>query len=125
MFKLFLVMAALAGGSAVVLGAFAAHGLKGRLEAGLLSAFGTGVEYQFYHALALLGAALLLHAQPQSAYWWQAAGGLFALGILLFSGSLYGLALLGWKWLGPVTPLGGLCLIAAWLCLLIGALRLP
>ncbi len=125
MVKLFLVMAALAGGSAVAFGAFAAHGLKGRLEAGLLSAFSTGVEYQLYHALALLGTALLLQAQPQGATWWQPAGGLFALGILLFSGSLYGLALLGWKWLGPVTPLGGLCLIAAWLCLLIGALRLP
>jgi uncharacterized membrane protein YgdD (TMEM256/DUF423 family) len=123
MVKLFLMLAALAGATAVALGAFAAHGLKGRLETGLLSAFGTGVEYQFYHALALLAVALLL--QAQSTTWWQSAGCLFTLGILLFSGSLYGLALLGWKWLGPVTPLGGLCLIAGWLCLLVGALRLP
>jgi uncharacterized membrane protein YgdD (TMEM256/DUF423 family) len=126
MAKIFLALAALAGGTAVALGAFAAHGLKSRLGDALLNAFRTGVDYQFYHALALLAVALLLRQAPAAAGpWLPVAGWLFAAGILLFCGSLYGLALLDWKWLGPVTPLGGLAFIAGWLCLLIGVLRLP
>lgn len=125
MAKTFLMLSAAFGGMAVILGAFAAHGLKARLEPELLAAFRTGVEYQFYHALALLAVALLIrHWQSPDQTWLIAACVLFCAGMLLFSGSLYGLALLGWKWLGPVTPLGGVCLIAAWACLLIAAVRL-
>jgi uncharacterized membrane protein YgdD (TMEM256/DUF423 family) len=116
----FLILSSLAGGLAVVLGAFAAHGLKTRLEPALLMAFKTGVEYQFYHALTLLGVAILLQ-QWQGGVLLTTAGIFFTLGILLFSGSLYGLALLQWKWLGPVTPLGGLCFVVAWACLLVAA----
>lgn len=120
MVRSFLILSSLAGGLAVVLGAFAAHGLKTRLEPALLTAFRTGVEYQFYHALALLGVAILLQ-QWQGGVLLTTAGIFFTLGILLFSGSLYGLALLQWKWLGPVTPLGGLCFVVAWACLLVAA----
>ncbi len=122
MAKSFLILSSLAGGLAVVLGAFAAHGLKTRLEPALLTAFKTGVEYQFYHALALLGVAILLQ-QWHASNLLVAAGIAFTLGILLFSGSLYGLALLQWKWLGPVTPLGGLCFIVGWGCLLAAAVQ--
>ena len=124
MAKSFLILSSLAGGLAVILGAFAAHGLKARLEPALLAAFRTGVEYQFYHALALLGVAILLQ-QWQGGTLLVAAGIFFTLGILLFSGSLYGLALLQWKWLGPITPLGGVCFIVAWACLLAAAAKQP
>jgi uncharacterized membrane protein YgdD (TMEM256/DUF423 family) len=122
--KTYLILSALAGGLAVLLGAFAAHGLKGRLVPELLAAFRTGVDYQFYHALALLGVAILLR-NGQGEQMLVAAGLLFIAGLLLFSGSLYGMSLLGWKWLGAVTPLGGLCFVGGWACLLIAALRLP
>lgn len=121
--RLFLICAALSGFLAVALGAFAAHGLRGRLDAAMLNAFQTGVHYQFYHALALLAVALLLQQFPQlrSLY---ASGVAFVVGILLFSGSLYWLALGGPRWLGPVTPLGGLSFLFGWLMLLLAAWRL-
>jgi uncharacterized membrane protein YgdD (TMEM256/DUF423 family) len=101
----------------VILGAFGAHAMKARLSAELLSAWQTAVQYQFLHALALLAAGLLLSRHPQQG-WMAAAGILFAGGIVLFSGSLYLLALTHWRWLGPVTPLGGLAFIGGWLCFL-------
>jgi uncharacterized membrane protein YgdD (TMEM256/DUF423 family) len=122
MAKFFLLLSAASCGLAVVLGAFAAHGLKGRLEPALHAAFNTGVEYQFYHGLALLGVAVL-HQHWQGSSLLASAGILFLLGVLLFSGSLYGLSLLQWKWLGPVTPLGGICFIAGWSCLFLAALQ--
>lgn len=122
MTPLFVLIAALSGLIAVGLGAFAAHGLKARLSVEALSAFQTGVQYQMYHALALLAVAVLLRVLGHS--WVLAASGwLFVAGILLFSGSLYALALGGPRWLGPVTPLGGLCFLLGWLALLVAAVR--
>lgn len=119
---MFLLFGALSGFTAVGLGAFAAHGLRERLEPTLLAAFQTGVQYQMYHALALIGlAALFKNATSQT--WLQAGGWLFVAGILLFSGSLYGLALGGPRWLGPITPLGGLMFLLGWLALVVAAFR--
>ncbi|MGM0524814.1 MAG: DUF423 domain-containing protein [Pseudomonadota bacterium] len=122
MSQLFLIIAAVLGGFAVMLGAFAAHGLKSRLSDSLLSAFETGVSYQFYHALALFILALWLK-QSQSV-WLIASGYLWLAGVILFSGSLYALALTGVKWFGPITPVGGLLFIAGWISLLVGAIKL-
>jgi uncharacterized membrane protein YgdD (TMEM256/DUF423 family) len=122
MARLFLILGSLAGLLAVVLGAFGAHALKERLSPEMLEVYHTGVSYQFYHALALLAVGLLLR-QGLSGSAMTAAGFLFTAGILMFSGSLYGLALTGWKWLGPVTPLGGLCFIIGWACLLVAVAR--
>jgi uncharacterized membrane protein YgdD (TMEM256/DUF423 family) len=104
---------------AVAAGAFGAHFLKNRLSAGDLAAFEVAARYQMYHALALLGVAALAHARPSSTT--SASGACMLSGIVLFSGSLYGLTLGGWKWLGPITPIGGLLLIVGWLLLAVGA----
>ncbi|RUO77303.1 DUF423 domain-containing protein [Idiomarina seosinensis] len=122
MSQLFLIIAAVLGGSAVMLGAFAAHGLKSRLSDTLLSAFETGVSYQFYHALALFILALWL--KQSHSVWLIASGYLWLAGVILFSGSLYALALTGVKWFGPITPLGGLLFIVGWISLLVGAIKL-
>lgn len=119
MIRALLLFAALSGFCAVGLGAFAAHGLKAKLEPALLNAFQTGVQYQMYHALALLGITALLHLQRNS--WLVRSAALFVLGTLLFSGSLYLLALGGPRWLGPITPLGGLSFLCGWLCLVAAA----
>ncbi|MDO3387566.1 DUF423 domain-containing protein [Gilvimarinus sp. SDUM040013] len=121
MSQLMLSLAAVLGLVAVALGAFAAHGLKHTLADNLLSAFNTGVEYQMYHALALIGVALFIKAHPGP--WLTACGALFFVGTLLFSGSLYALALTGARWLGPITPLGGLCFMLGWACLFIAAIK--
>lgn len=120
--QIFLIVAAILGGTGVILGAFASHGLKSKLSESLLSAFETGVTYQFYHALALFALALWLK-QSQSA-WFVASGYLWLAGVVLFSGSLYALALTGVKWFGPITPIGGLLFIAGWVSLLVGAIKL-
>ena len=99
----------------VVLGAFGAHALKQRLEPSRLDAWNTAVEYHLLHALALLALGLYASATGRKVTL-PAAG--FSAGIALFSGSIYLLALGGPRWLGPVTPLGGLCLIFGWLALL-------
>ncbi|MWV15116.1 DUF423 domain-containing protein [Pseudomonas sp. L-22-4S-12] len=121
MLRVFLLLAAFAGFTGVALGAFAAHGLKARLSAEYLAVFQTGVHYQLIHALALFGVALLLQRLPSGLL--QAAGSLFALGILLFSGSLYLLTLSGIGKLGMITPLGGLAFLGGWLCLGLAAWR--
>lgn len=121
MLRVFLLLAALAGFTGVALGAFAAHGLKGQLSAEYLAVFQTGVHYQLIHALALFGVALLAERLPGGLV--KAAGTLFAVGILLFSGSLYALTLSGLGKLGILTPLGGVCFLAGWLCLGLAALR--
>lgn len=116
--RLFVLLSAVFGLAGVALGAFAAHGLRGRLSPEYLAAFQTGVLYQLIHALALLGIGVLaLHWRSRLL---GAAGGLFAAGILLFSGSLYLLTLSGLR-VGMVTPLGGLCFLAGWLCLALAA----
>lgn len=122
MLRSFLMLAAFFGFTGVALGAFAAHGLKSRLSADYLAIFHTGVSYQLVHALAILAVAMLSAHLPGRLVGW--AGGLFAVGILLFSGSLYVLTLSGLSKLGMITPLGGLCLLAGWLCLGLAAWRL-
>lgn len=108
-----LAFAAFNGFLAVSLGAFAAHGLRNTLEAGLLDTFQTGVQYHMYHALALFGVGILmLHYPSQSLLRYSAVA--FVAGMLLFSGSLYLLALSGIRWLGAITPLGGVGFLAGW-----------
>ena len=123
MVKLFLCLAAINGFMAVAIGAFGAHGLKGKLAENLISAFHTGVQYHFYHTLALFGVGLLMQ-RAQNTGLFEVSGWLFLIGIVLFCGSLYALALGGPSWLGPVTPLGGLSFLAAWIVLFVGAYRL-
>ena len=110
-----LCLGALFAASGVILGAFAAHLLKGSLDARSLNAFETGVRYQLYHALALLWIGARLEDRPSVALRWVAR--LMLTGLCLFSGSLYGLSLTGARWLGPVTPFGGLLLIGGWFLL--------
>lgn len=121
MLRVFLLLAAVAGFFAVALGAFAAHGLKAQLSPEYLTVFQTGVHYQMVHALALFGVALLAERLPGRLV--KAAGTLFVVGILLFSGSLYALTLSGLSKLGMITPLGGVSFLAGWLCLGLAALR--
>lgn len=113
------VAGALAGALGVVLGAFGAHGLKSRVSADLLAIFETGVRYQMYHALALLAVGLV--AARGTSPWITAAGWLFLLGIAVFCGSLYALTFTGARWLGAITPLGGLLFILGWLALAVAA----
>lgn len=114
--KQYLLIAALSGFFAVALGAFGAHGLKQKLSADMLAVYQTGVQYHFYHTFALFGVALLMLQLPQSvALRWSAL--LFVMGIAVFSGSLYVLAITGVRWLGAIAPLGGVAFLAAWILL--------
>ena len=113
--RLFLVVGCVSAAVAVTLGAFGAHGLRGRLVPDMLLTFEIGVRYQMYHALALLAVGLAVSRWPSSAT--VAAGWLFITGTLVFSGSLYVLALTGQRWLGAVTPIGGLAFVAGWIVL--------
>ena len=118
------VFAALGAASAFVAvgaGAFGAHALRGRLTPDLLAAFETGARYQMYHALALLFIAWATTRWPAGPV--RAAGWLFVAGTVVFSGSLYALALSGVRGLGAVTPLGGLAFLAGWLALAVGVWR--
>jgi uncharacterized membrane protein YgdD (TMEM256/DUF423 family) len=117
--RTFMALGATLAGLAVALGAFAAHGLRNRLTPELLAIFETGVRYQMYHALALLAVALATPRWPGAA----TAGWLVLAGIVVFSGSLYVLAATGVRWLGAVTPLGGLAFLAGWAMLARAALR--
>jgi uncharacterized membrane protein YgdD (TMEM256/DUF423 family) len=119
--RLFFALGSASALVAVAAGAFGAHGLRARLTPDLLGVFETGARYQMYHALALLGVAWAVTRWPGP--WPVRAGWLFAVGTLLFSGSLYALALSGMRWLGAVTPLGGVAFLAGWACLLLGLLR--
>ena len=111
--KTFLVIGALSGMLAVLLGAFGAHAMRGRLTPDMLAVYQTGVQYHFWHALGLLAIALTLAHFPaaQGLKW---AGWLMLAGILIFSGSLYLLAVTGMRWLGAITPIGGSAFIVAW-----------
>ena len=122
MLRVFLMLAAFFGFTGVALGAFAAHGLKNRLTEQYLAIFHTGVTYQLVHTLALFGVALLLTHLPGRLVVW--AGAFFALGIVLFSGSLYVLTMTGISKLGIITPIGGAAFLAGWLCLGLAAWRL-
>ncbi|MED5524536.1 MAG: DUF423 domain-containing protein [Pseudomonadota bacterium] len=121
MMRIILMLSALYGATGVAMGAFAAHGLKKVLSAEMLAVMETGVRYQLIHALAMMGLVVL--AGRMTSPWLSAAGWLMAAGVLLFSGSLYLLGLTGIKFFGPITPLGGLCLILGWLALLVAALK--
>jgi uncharacterized membrane protein YgdD (TMEM256/DUF423 family) len=119
--RLFFALGAASALVAVGAGAFGAHGLRARLTPDLLAVFETAARYQMYHALALLAAAWAVTRWPGP--WPVRAGWLFLAGTVVFSGSLYALALSGVRWLGAVTPLGGVAFLAGWLCLLLGAVR--
>ena len=119
--RTFFFLGALFGGLAVVLGAFGAHALRNALGPGDLSTFEIGVRYQMYHALALLAVAWAMTH-------WEAgtlvvAGWAFVVGIVVFSGSLYTLVLTGQRWLGAVTPVGGVAFIVGWALLAWTAFR--
>jgi uncharacterized membrane protein YgdD (TMEM256/DUF423 family) len=117
----FLLVGALAAFIGVALGAFGAHGLRTRVSSEMLVVFETGVRYHMYHAFAILIVALALGRLD--GWLIRAAGWLFTAGIVLFSGSLYALALSGVTVLGAVTPIGGLAFLLGWACLAIAALR--
>jgi uncharacterized membrane protein YgdD (TMEM256/DUF423 family) len=119
--KLLFIFAALSGGLSVILGAFAAHGLKARISPNMLDVFQTGVHYQMAHSLAILLLVILYRMQPNQWLLWS--GIAMAIGIVFFSGSLYALALTQIKWFGPITPLGGLCFILGWVALTIAAVK--
>lgn len=118
--KTFVMIGALAGVVGVALGAFGAHGLRARLSPEMLAVFETGVRYQMYHALAMIALGAL--APTLSARLPTIAGWAFLVGILLFSGSLYVLALTGIRSLGAITPLGGVAFLVGWACLAIAAI---
>lgn len=119
MARVWLITAAAYGLLAVALGAFGAHGLRAKLAPEMMAVYRTAVEYQFYHALALLAVALL--ALRATSPWLNVAGYAFGSGVILFSGSLYLLAVTGTRWLGAITPLGGVALLLGWFALLVYA----
>jgi uncharacterized membrane protein YgdD (TMEM256/DUF423 family) len=119
--RLLYVCAGIAGFVGVALGAFAAHGLKSTLAPGLLAVFETAVRYQMYHVFAIIAAAWGWARWQHKIF--AFAGWMFVAGIVIFSGSLYVLALTGARWSGAITPFGGLALLTGWLCLAIGAWR--
>lgn len=119
--RIFFGIGAISAFISVAAGAFGAHGLRNRLSPELLSVFEVGARYQMYHALALIAVAWALSKWPGSLL--VASGWFFVIGTLLFSGSLYLLSLTGLKWLGAITPFGGLAFLAGWLCLAWSALR--
>jgi uncharacterized membrane protein YgdD (TMEM256/DUF423 family) len=117
--RVFFALGAISALIAVAAGAFGAHGLRTRLSPESLAVFETAARYQMYHALGLLAVAWSVGRWP--GVWPERAGWLFLLGTLLFSGSLYGLALTEFTWLGAITPLGGTAFLAGWLCLALSA----
>jgi uncharacterized membrane protein YgdD (TMEM256/DUF423 family) len=116
----FLILGSALAALGVALGAFGAHILRDRLDAKMLNTFETGVRYQMYHALALLAVAFAIGRYPGSSLP-LVAGWLFVTGIVLFSFSLYTLALSNMRWVAIVTPVGGTAFVAGWICLLLTA----
>ncbi|MCI0572284.1 MAG: DUF423 domain-containing protein [Myxococcaceae bacterium] len=121
--QLWMALGAVNAFLSVAAGAFGAHALKARLSPELLAVFETGARYHMYHALGLLAVGLLAQSRPSGLL--TAAGWAMTLGIVLFSGSLYVLALSGVRWLGAITPLGGLGFLAGWLLLALAVMRAP
>ncbi len=120
--KLFLLLGSANAMLAVMLGAFGAHALKARLDENMLKIFHTGVEYHFYHALGLILIGIIAINIPVN-IWIKNSGWMMFAGIILFSGSLYFLSILNVRWLGMITPLGGLLFILAWLSLCIAIFK--
>ena len=119
--RLAATIGALFGALGVVFGAFGAHALRARLEPRDLEIFETAVRYQMYHAFALMAAAWLLSRnQPQAGY----AAWSFVIGVAIFSGSLYLMVATGQRWLGAITPIGGVAMIAGWCLLALAASKL-
>jgi len=114
--KFFFLFAGISGFTAVAMGAFGAHGLRGKIADNLFHAFETAVAYQISHTLALFGVCILMQMWGMKMSL-QVSAFAFMLGIIFFSGSLYGLALSGMKWFGPVTPIGGLAFLVGWAAL--------
>jgi uncharacterized membrane protein YgdD (TMEM256/DUF423 family) len=119
--RLFVMLGALSGAIGVGAGAFGAHALRAKLEPRMLEVFETGARYQMYHAVALLLVGWAASRWPGSLT--TASGWLLVAGTVLFSGSLYAMALTNVRVLGAITPLGGVCFIAGWLCLALAAMR--
>ena len=119
--RLFIIMGALSGAIGVAAGAFGAHALRARVEPRMLEVFETGARYQMYHALAMLAAAWMVSRFPGALM--NASGWLFMAGTVLFSGSLYAMALTGVRALGAITPLGGVCFLAGWACIALAAMK--
>ena len=121
MFRFAWIIGSISAFLGVAAGAFGAHALKARVDPDMLLVFETGVRYQLIHAIALLAVGLAAAHRPAGR--WSIPVGLFVAGTVLFSGSLYALALSGIRWLGAVTPLGGVCFLLGWLALTWIALR--
>ena len=119
--RIFLMIGAGSGALGVAAGAFGAHALRDKLEPRMLDVFETGARYQMYHALALLAVGLMANRWPSSLI--TSAGWLMVAGTLFFSGSLYGMAFTGVRALGAITPIGGVCFIAGWVCVAVAASR--
>jgi uncharacterized membrane protein YgdD (TMEM256/DUF423 family) len=119
--RIFFPLGAVSGLISVAVGAFGAHALRHRISPEYLTAFETAARYQMYHALALLAAAWAASRWPGALPKW--AGWCFVAGTVLFSGSLYALALTGVRWLGAATPLGGVAFMLGWICLALSGLR--
>jgi len=117
MSKTIIMTAAVLLAVAVAVGAFGAHALKSRITEDLMQVYKTGVEYHFYHALGLLLVGILSIYRPSGLLNWSAL--FLVMGIVLFSGSLYAMAVTGIKWLGAITPFGGLSFIAGWVLLFV------
>ncbi len=128
MSRLFLLIGALSAALGIAAGAFGAHALRARVEPRLLEVFETGARYQMYHAFALIAVAWVLsrygaNTPAAGSGFAVASGWLFVVGTLLFSGSLYAMTFTGIRALGAITPIGGVCFIAGWVCLAVAAAR--
>ena len=120
--KLFLILGGINAALVVMLGAFGVHGLKAKLTAEMLAVYQTGVHYHLFHALGLLAIGIVA-TQIADSVWLKWSGWLILLGIILFSGSLYVLSVSGLRWLGMVTPFGGVAFIAAWIVFVIAIVK--
>jgi len=120
--RLFLILGAANAALAVLLGAFGAHSLKTHFAVDMMAVYQTGLQYHLFHALGLLAVGLAALHLPDSA-WLRWSGWLMLAGIVIFSGSLYILSTTGWKWLGAVTPLGGLSFIVAWVLFAVAVVK--
>jgi len=122
--KIFLILGGINAALVVLLGAFGAHGLKARMTAEMLAVYQTGVHYHLFHALGLIVVGLVATQISDSAYlrW---SGWLMLAGIVLFSGSLYVLSVSGLRWLGMVTPFGGISFIVAWILFVVAIVKSP